>query len=199
MKLAKILRADQDLVDRFLDVFGRGLAAASQGKSGRPGFFVFASKFIQEYLEPTYFKKEEVLLSALEDYGFSPSDGPVGTMRNGNQKSREISKKLSDGATEWLHGDQASRLDVIWASSEYTGVMHRHMEMLKNLIHPLLEQSLSLEDEEKAAVQLNIIAFQDTSGDSLEKYSKMVKALEDEVSEWKESYLSRQKLRSMNW
>ncbi len=107
-------------------------------------------------------------------------------MRNGNQKSREISKRLSDGAKEWLNGDQASRMDVIWASSEYTGVMHRHMELLKNLIHPLLEQSLSVEDEEKAAVQLNVIAFEDTSEDSLEKYTKMVKTLEDEVSEWKE-------------
>ncbi len=185
MRIIKILRTDQDLVDRFLEVFASGLAVAGQSRAARPGFFVFAANFIHEYLETTYFKKEEVLLKALEDYGFPPGEGPVGTMHDGYQKSLEISKKLSEAARDWLNGDEASRIEVIWAASEYTGVMHRHMELLKNLIHPLIEQSLTLEDEQKAAVHLNVIAFEDTSADSLDKYVKMVKTLEDEVSEWK--------------
>jgi hemerythrin-like domain-containing protein len=185
LRIIRILRDDQDLVEQFLDVFGSGLAVASQSRSARAGFFVFAADFIHQYLEPVYFKKEEVLLSALEDYGFSPDEGPVGTMRGGNKKSREISKTLSEAARQWLNGDQASRIEAIWAASEYTGIMHRHMDLLKNLIHPLLEQSLSLEDEEKAAVRLNVIAFEDTAADSLDKYAKMVKTLEEEVSEWR--------------
>jgi hemerythrin-like domain-containing protein len=188
LRIIRILHTDQDLVERFLDILASGLTVASQSRSARPGFFVFAANFIEEYLEPVYFKKEDVLLSALEDYGFSPDEGPVGTMRGGNRKSREISKTLSEAARQWLNGDEDSRIEAIWAASEYTGVMHRHMELLKNLIHPLLEQSLSLEDEQKAAEHLNVIAFEDINADSLDKYTKMVKALEEEVSEWKKSY-----------
>ena len=35
--------------------------------------------------------------------------------------------------------------------SEYTGIMHQHFDLLKSLIQPLLEQSLSPDGEEKAA------------------------------------------------
>ena len=188
MRIIRILHDDQELVEHFLDVFGSGLAVASQSRSARPGFFVFAADFIHQYLEPVYFKKEEVLLHALEDYGFAPDAGPVGTMRGGTQKSREISKTLSEAGKQWLNGDDTSRIEAIWAASEYTGVMHRHMDLLKSLIHPLIEQSLTLEDEEKVAVRLNIIAFEDTNADSLDKYVKMVRTLEEEVLEWKKAY-----------
>jgi hemerythrin-like domain-containing protein len=185
LRIIKILRTDQDLVDRFLDVLGSGLAVASQSKSARPGFFIFAATFINEYLEAVYFKKEEVLLKALEDYGFPPDSGPVGNMHEGVQKSFRISKTLSDVARQWLNGDEDSRTEVIYLASEYTGIMHKHMELLKGLIHPLLEQSLTEEDEQKAAVQLNVIAFEGTSEDAHDKYSKLVKTLEDEVAEWR--------------
>ena len=186
MRIIKILRPDQDLAGRFLDVLGSGLAVAGQSRAGRPGFFIFAATFIQEYLEAIYFKKEAVLLKALEDYGFPSGSGPIGTMREGYQKSHEISKILSAAARQWINGDETSRTEVIWAASEYTGIMHRHMELLRNLIHPLLEQSLTEEDEQKAAVQLNVIAFEGTSEDALDKYTKLVKTLEDEVGEWRE-------------
>jgi hemerythrin-like domain-containing protein len=185
LRIIKILRTDQDLAERFLDVLGSGLAVASQNRAGRPGFFIFAADFIQDYLETTYFKKEEILLKALEDYGFPHDSGPLGNMYEGYEKSHEISKILSEAARQWLNGDETSRTEVIWAASEYTMIMHRHMELLRTLIHPLLEQSLSLEDEQKAAVQLNVLAFEDTSGDSIDKYVKLVKTLEEEVGEWK--------------
>jgi hemerythrin-like domain-containing protein len=173
-------------VDRFLDVLGSGLAVAGQGRGGRPGFFIYAGNFINEYLEAVYFKKEEVLLKALEEYGFPSDSGPVGNMHEGYQKSYKISKMLSESAREWLNGNEDSRTEVIWAASEYTGILHRHMELLKSLIHPLLEQSLNEEDEQKAAVQLNVIAFEGASEDSLDKYTKLVKTLEEEVGEWKD-------------
>jgi hemerythrin-like domain-containing protein len=184
MRIIKILRADQELVTRFLAVLGRGLAAAGQSKSARPGFFVFAGNFIGGYLEPIYFKKEEVLLNALEDCGFPSDDGPVGAMHVDHQKSHEISKILSEAARQWQGGDEAGRAEVIWATSEYTGLMHRHFELLRNLIHPLLEQTLSTEDEEKAAENLNLVAFQDTNDDSPGKYTRIVEMLEEEVGEW---------------
>ena len=166
-------------------MLGSGLAIASQSRAARPGFFIFSANFINDYLEAVYFKKEEVLLKALAEYGFPIDSGPVGTMYEGYRKSHEISKILADAARQWLNGDEASRTEVIWASSEYSGVMNKHLELLKSLIHPLLEQSLSVEDEQKAAVQLNKLAFEEDSPDSLEKYVKLVKTLEEEVAEWK--------------
>jgi len=185
MRIIKILRSDQDLIARFVAVFGSGLAMAAQNRDTRPGFFVFACNFINEYLEPVYFRKEELLLSALEECGFSADDGPVGTMYAGHQKSREISRILSEAAREWQGGDSAGRTEAIWAASEYTGLMRQHFDLLRNLIHPLLEQSLSLEGEQKVAEGLNLIAFEQPTTELPDKYLKMVEALEEEVANWK--------------
>jgi len=185
MRIINILHEDRELASRFLAVLGRGLTIAGQGKSARPGFFIFGCGFIHEYLEAIYFKKEKVLLDALADCGFPADDGPVGAMNSDLQKSREISNALFDAAKQWQSGDEAGRADVIWATSEYSGMMHRHFDMLKSLIHPLLEQSLSPDDEEKAAEELNRLAFQGYIPENLDKYIKMVETLEEEVDNWK--------------
>jgi hemerythrin-like domain-containing protein len=125
------------------------------------------------------------LLDALEDCGFAHENGPIGSMYAGHQKSREISGVLIDAARQWQGGDEGGRAEVIYAASEYTQVMHQHFDLLRDLIHPLLEQSLSADGELKAAEELNHIAFDEHSPDSLEKYIGMVKMLEEEVETWK--------------
>ena len=185
MRIINILREDQDLATSFLAVLGRGLAIAGQGKSARPGFFIFACGFIHEYLEGIYFKKEKVLLNALEDCGFPADDGPIGTMNSDVQKSLGICNSLFDAAKRWQAGDEAGRADVVWATSEYSGLMHRHFNTLKSLIHPLLEQSLSPDDEEKAAEALTRLAFEGYIPATLDKYVEMVETLEEEVRNWK--------------
>lgn len=184
MRVTRILNAEQGLVERFLAILGRGLVAAGQGKSARPAFFVLASNFIREYLEPDYLEKEEVLLKALEDAGFPPDEGPVGGMRAERNKSREISVVLFEAARAWQGGTETGRAEVIWASSQYTGLMRHHFEQLKNLIHPLLEQTVTAEDETRIAEALNRIEFADREAQSPDKYKKIVEMLEEEVKDW---------------
>jgi hemerythrin-like domain-containing protein len=184
MRITKILSVEQELVGRFLAVLGSGLVVAGHSKAARPGFFIFASNFIREYLEPEYFRKEEVLLKALEDAGFPGDDGPVGAMRREYEKSREMSRILFEAAKAWQAGDEGGRPEVIWATSEYTALMRHHFERLRNLINPLLEQTVTPEGEQKIAESLNLIAFADRETAAPEKYSKIVDMLEEELSNW---------------
>jgi hemerythrin-like domain-containing protein len=184
MRVRRILSDEQDLVTRFLAVLGRGLIAAGRGKNARPGFFIFASNFIRDYLEAEYFKKEEVLLRALEDAGFPADEGPVGSMRLEHAKSSEISTILFDAAKAWQAGDEAGRAEVVWATSEYTGLLRHHLERLANLIYPLLEQTVTAQDEEKIAEALNLVEFADRETESPEKLAKILQMLEEEVSDW---------------
>jgi hemerythrin-like domain-containing protein len=185
MRIINILQEDRDLAARFLAVLGRGLTIAGQGKSARPGFFIFATGFIHEYLEAIYFKKEKVLLDALESCGFPHNDGPVAAMNGDVEKSYGICNALFDAAKRWQGGDETGRADVIWATSEYSGILHHHFDMLKSLIHPLLEQSLSPDDEENAAEALNRLAFQGYIPENNDNFVKMLETLEEEVTNWK--------------
>jgi len=185
MRFTKNLRADQDTISRFLDVFGGGSLIIGTSKAARPGFFVFAHTFIREYIEDVFFKKEELLMKALEDSGFPSDEGTVATMRAEQQKSREASELLINAAKEWQAGDEDARAAVGWAASEFLSVFRQHMDRLKNLVFPLLEQNLSQEDEHRIAEGFNNIVFEGTMNNDSDKYIKIIETLEEELSEWK--------------
>jgi hemerythrin-like domain-containing protein len=185
MRINKIYRTDMDFILRFADALGGGTAILSASRDPHSGFFIFAHQFIEEYIHAQFFKKEELLIAALVDSGFPPDDGPIGALRGEQQKCRESAEHLLKAAKEWQAGEHRASADVGWASSEYTSTLRRHLDRLKNLIFPLLEQNLSEEDEYKILEGLNNIAFENSLDDNPDKYTKLIEALDEELSEWK--------------
>ena len=185
MRIAKNFRTDQEIILRFLDVLGEGSAILTSRKHAGPGFFLFAHAFIREYIDDIFFRKEELLVKALEDNGFPPDTGPVSSMRMEQKKSHEAAEHMLNAAKGWQAGDEEARAEVGWATSEYTSTLRQHIDRLKNLIFPLLEQNLSPEDEHKIAEGLNTIAFENNLKDEADKYAKLIESLEDELSDWK--------------
>ncbi|MEW5938276.1 MAG: hypothetical protein AB1750_01325 [Chloroflexota bacterium] len=186
MRIAKYLRKDQDTVLRFLDVFGGGSAAlGASNKRAQAGFFVMAGAFIDEYVEGVFFKKVDLLLKALEESGFPTEDGPIAAMRAEQEKSREAAAHLSGAAKAWQAGDEEARIDVSWESSEYSSTVRRHLDRLKNLIFPLLEQNISPEDEHKISEGMNKILFESSMQGDESKFLKLIETLEEELGDWK--------------
>ena len=185
MRITKYLRTDQELIVRFLDMLGVGSSRLSGNKHARPGFFIFAHTFTHEYIEESFFKKEEFLFKALEDSGFPAEDGPIMAMRAEQTKSRESAEHMFNAAKGWQGGDEEARGEVGWAASEYTLTLRQHMDRLNNRIFPLLEQNMSTEDEHKIAEGLNKIAFEISMMGDEDKYTKLIQSLEEELSDWK--------------
>jgi hemerythrin-like domain-containing protein len=185
MRITKSLRADQELILRFLDALGGGSAVLSHSKQARPGLFIFAHTFIQDYIEADFFKKEDLLIIALENSGFPLDEGPVGAMLAEQKKSHEASEHMLNAAKGWQAGDEEARVEVGWAASEYTSTLRQHLDRLKNLIFPLLEQNVSPEDEHKVSEGLNKIAFENSLRGEADKYLKLIESLEDELSDWR--------------
>ena len=186
MRFTKDIRADQDLILRFLDAFGRGSTILGSSKLARPGFFIFAHTFIHEFVEEIFFKKEDLFFKALEDGGFPGDEGPIGSMHTEQKKSHEAAELLFRAAKAWQAGEEDARVEVGWAASEYSSMLRPHMDRLKNLIFPLLEQNLTPEDEHKIAEGFNNILFEGTmKNDQPEKFIKLIQTLEDELSDWK--------------
>jgi len=184
MRISKNLRPDQENISRFIAVLGSGSVILSSSKYARPNFFISAHTFIQDYIENGFFKKEEVLIKVLEDNGFPTGSGPVGAMLGDQKKSREASVLLINAAKQWQAGDEVARSEVGWATSEYTSSIRQHLERLKNLIFPLLEQTISIDDEHKLSEEINKIVFEGGLKDGTEKYIKLLGELEEELSDW---------------
>ncbi len=185
MRIEKHFRSDLELIIRFLDALGGGAAVLSNSKYAGPGFFVFGHTFIQEFIEEGFFKKEDLLIAALESNGFSPDEGPVGAMRAEQAKARDAAQHMFSAAKGWQDGDEDARGEVGWATSEFTSTLRKHVERLKNLIFPLLEQNISPEDEHKISEELNKIVFENSTKGDGEKFIKQIETLEDELSDWK--------------
>ena len=185
MRIVKNLRADQEVIKRYLAALGGGSVVLSMNKHARPSFFIFAHSFITEYIEAGFFKKEELLIKALEAGGFPPDEGPIGLMRADQQKSRAAAEQLTTAAKQWQGGNEEARGEVSWAASEYASILRQHLERLKNLIIPLLEQNLSTEDEQKIAEGLNTLVFEDALKNDPNKYIKQIETLEEELADWR--------------
>jgi hemerythrin-like domain-containing protein len=185
MRITKNFRTDQEIILRFIDALGGGAAVLSGNKHARPGFFIFAHTFIQEYIEGSFFKKENFLVKALEDNGFPTDSGPIAAMLADQTKSRDAAAHMVSAAKGWQEGDEEARGEVGWATSQYTSTMRQHLERLKTLIVPLLEQNLSIEDEHRISEGLNTITFEINLKGDTDKYIKLIEALEDELNDWK--------------
>ena len=185
MRITKYLRADQEAITRFLAVLGSGSVILSTSKRARPSFFIFAHGFIKEYIEEGFFRKEELLIKALEDGGFPADDGPIAAMKNDQKKSHDAAETMFHAAKHWQVGEEEARTDVGWATSEYTSTIRQHLDRLKNLIFPLLEQTISIEEEHKVSEDMNSIIFEGSLKEGAEKYIKLIEQLEEELADWK--------------
>ncbi len=182
MRVSRKLATDQDTIKRFLDVFGNAMIILSSNPLANPGFFVSAHGFIHGYVEEGFFKKEDLLIKALRDSGFPDDTGPIGALRTDQDGSREAAEQLMGAAKQWQTGDDSARTDVGWAASEYSSIMRKHLERLKNLIFPLLEQNIPLEEEHALAASFDTI-ISEASGQ--EDFDKLVQSLEEELNDWR--------------
>lgn len=185
MRIARKLSADQETIYRFLTVLGGAMIELSSNRLARPEFFIQAYAFIQEYIEGRFFKKEGLIIQVLEDVGFPPNDGPIGFLRSEQAKSHEAAVQIIRAAEHWKAGDESARVEVGWASSEYTSTIRQHLERLKTLIFPLLEQNIPIEEEHLLSEKVDGLVFDGGQQADQEKYEKLVVSLEEELSDWR--------------
>ena len=185
MRISKSLRADQDNIKRLLTILGSASVEVRSNKRAKSKFFIHAHEFIIDYIEDGFFKKEELVIKVLEDGGFPLDQGPIAAMKADQQKSREVGEALLKTTKQWQSGDEDIRIEVGWASSEYASTLRQHLERLKGLIFPLIEQTISFEDEDKVSETINSIVFEGKLKDGPGKYIKLLEELEEELSDWK--------------
>jgi len=185
MRISRILRTEQDNIKRLITVLGKASVEVRSNKRAKPDFFIMASDFITEYINEGFFKKEELVIKVLEEGGFPPDKGPIGAIKADQEKSREASETLFDAAKQWKAGEDGVRLEVGWASNEYTSSVRQHLDRLKTLIFPLIEQTISMEEEDRVADAINDLGLEGKSQGGADKYVKILQELEDEFSDWK--------------
>jgi len=185
MRIVRKFSADQETIQRFLIVLGGAMLELNSNKFARPEFFILAHTFIKEYIEGGFFRKEELLIKTLEDVGFPPDDGPVGFLRSEQRKSQEAAAHLLQTTERWKAGDEDARIEVGWVASEYTSTLRQHLDRLKTLIFPLLEQNVTIEEEHALSESVDALVLEGDLQTNPGKYDELVITLEEELSDWR--------------
>lgn len=185
MRVPRNLQSDQDHIARFLTVLGGASLEVRTNRRAKANLFIKAHTFIKDYIDEGFFRKEEVIIKILEEGGFPVNEGPIFAIRTDQKKSREAAEALLETVNAWQAGDEHVRSEVGWASSEFTNAMRQHIERLKSLIYPLVEQTLPMEAEEKVSAEIKSIVFEGGLKDGVEKYVKLIQEMEEEFEDWK--------------
>jgi len=185
MRISRILRTEQENIKRLITVLGSASVEVRSNKRAKPDFFILANDFITEYVNEGFFKKEELVMKVLEDGGFPSDKGPIAAMKADQQRSREAGETLFNTAKQWKAGEDGVRLELGWATSEYASSVRQHLDRLKTLIFPLIEQTISVEEEDQVADAINNLVLEGKIKGGDDKYVKMLVELEDEFSDWK--------------
>lgn len=180
MRITRSLNTDYETTTRFISVLGSGMLELNGNKFARPEFFVLAHNFVSQYIEGRFFKKEELLINVLQDIGFSPDASPISSLRDEQKKSHETAEQFVEAARQWQSGDEMARKNVGWVVSEYTSTMRQHLQRIKTLVIPLVEQNLSPEEEHNITEEFNAIVFEVENDPET-----IIKKLEDELSDWR--------------
>lgn len=184
MRITKSLKTDHEIITRFVSVLGRGMLELNGNKFANPDFFVLAHNFISEYIEGRFFQKEALIVNILQDIGFSPTGNPISSMRDEQEKSHEVAMQFFEAARLWQTGDETARNEVSWAVSEYISTIQQHLQQIKTVVIPLLEQNLTVEEDHTIADGFDAIVFEAETANDADRYEKMIKKLEDDLSDW---------------
>jgi hemerythrin-like domain-containing protein len=92
---------------------------------------------------------------------------------------------MLNAARQWEAGDTVARSETGWATSEFTSIMRQHLERLKSLVLPLIEQTISIDEEHNVSEQINSIVFEGGLKNGPEKYIKLIEQLEEKLSDWR--------------
>jgi hemerythrin-like domain-containing protein len=185
MRLSKALKNDQEIITRFITALGSGSVALSNSKLPRPDFFIIAHTFVKEFIEEGFFKKEEVLIKVLDEGGFPPDSGPIAAIRTDQKKASNAAQSMLNAAKQWEAGDHVARSETGWATGEVTATVRQHLERLKSLILPLIEQTISVDEEHNVSEEINSLVFEGALKNGTEKYIKLIEQLEEKLSDWK--------------
>jgi hemerythrin-like domain-containing protein len=65
-----------------------------------------------------------------------------------------------------------------------TSAVRQHLDRLKTLIFPLIEQTISMEEEDRVADAINDLVLEGKIQGGPDRYVKILQELEDEFSDW---------------
>jgi hemerythrin-like domain-containing protein len=181
MKATEILMDEHRVIERVLTVLERVVGRMDRGEEVRPGLFLDAADFIQNFADGSHHNKEEgVLFGAMVEAGV-PRHGPVVVMLSEHEQARALTRAMREAAERWEAGDEEARPQVSRAARDYAALLRQHIAKEDQILFPMAAQAIPSSEHERLVTEFANVEAEDVRAGIYEKYFALADALEREV------------------
>ncbi|KPJ90312.1 MAG: hypothetical protein AMS18_11295 [Gemmatimonas sp. SG8_17] len=183
MKATDILMDEHRVIERVLGVLEAAVARSDRGDPVRPGLFLDAADFIQNFADGSHHNKEEgVLFGAMIDAGVPQHGGPIPVMLSEHDHARAYTQAMRQAAERWDDGDDDARQQATKAARSYAALLRQHIAKEDQILFPLAEQAIPRGKHDGIAADFDRIEAEAVRAEIYAKYVALADALEREIN-----------------
>ena len=183
MKAIEILKQEHRVIERVLKALESAAGRVETGRDIRPAFFTDAADFIRHFADGCHHQKEEgVLFKAMQAAGMPADDGPIAAMLGEHERSRTLTRALTDAAEQWQAGDDGARGETARVAREYVTLLREHILKEDSVLYPMAAHTIPHDRHAAVAKTLEEVERVEAAAGVHRKYRALAEALEAEAA-----------------
>jgi len=183
LQATDILMEEHRIIERVLAALERAATLADRGRPVRPGLFLEAADFIQDFADGSHHHKEEgVLFGAMIEAGVPREGGPIAVMLAEHEQARRYTRAMREAAEHWESGDEEARASATRAARAYAALLRQHIAKEDQILFPLAGQAIPAAQQAKVLSDYSKVEPEDVRNAVRAKYIALAESIEGELA-----------------
>lgn len=183
MTPTEVLSNEHRLILTVLDRVEEAAERLDDGEAVSPEFFLDAAEFIAGFADKCHHGKEEdILFVALTTKHMPRDSGPVAVMLQEHDEGRRYTAGMQSAAERMKAGDASAADDIVHNALNYVQLLRQHIFKEDNVLFPMAEQVIPVDDMQKVSEQFQQIVAQDDESGRHAKYQALAAKLSNDAA-----------------
>lgn len=183
MKATDFLMSEHRVIERVIGAIEIAAEALERGMTVRPGFFLRAAEFIENFTDRgIHFKVEDALFTAMIQNGLSAKSGPVIVMLHEHEQGRVFTREMRAAAQAVVEGHQGASSRIIQNAMGYATLLRQHIRKEDRILYPMAENLLPAEQQAQIMEVIDLVERTENGEEEHEKYLALAEVLVKEAA-----------------
>lgn len=183
MEATEILMSEHRVIERVIQALESAANHLDEGLEVRPGFFLDAADFIQNFADGCHHMKEEgVLFKTMQENGVPSEGGPIGVMLYEHEQGRSFTRAMREAAQRLAEGDTTAKQAIIENALGYATLLRQHIMKEDRILFPMAGRVLALDRQTSVLERFEQVEHEETGEGVHEKYLALAEKLEKEAA-----------------
>jgi hemerythrin-like domain-containing protein len=176
------LKTEHRAIERMLAVLEAAAQRLESGQRVRPGLLREAVDFVRNFADRCHHgKEEENLFPRMEAAGVPRAGGPLGVMLAEHDQGRRYVAAIANAIDAYEGGDGSAAAIIAESARGYVGLLRQHIGKEDNVLFPMADRVLSLEDQRELEQRFEEIETEVMGPGVHERYHRLLDDLEREL------------------